>query len=62
MTQDSFKSDFRKAMRRLTSAVTVITTAHEDRRYGMTATAVTSVSADPPSLLICVNRSASLHA
>jgi flavin reductase (DIM6/NTAB) family NADH-FMN oxidoreductase RutF len=61
MTQDSFKSDFRKAMRRLTSAVTVITTAHDERRYGMTATAVTSVSADPPSLLICVNRSASLH-
>jgi flavin reductase len=61
MTQDSFKSDFRKAMRRLTAAVTVITTAHDERRYGMTATAVTSVSTDPPSLLVCINRSASLH-
>lgn len=62
MAQDSFRSEFRKAMRRLTSAVTVITTAHEAVRYGMTATAVTSVSADPPSLLICINRSASVHA
>jgi flavin reductase (DIM6/NTAB) family NADH-FMN oxidoreductase RutF len=61
MAQDLFRTEFRRAMRRLTSAVTVITTAHEQRRYGMTATAVTSVSADPPSLLICINRAASLH-
>ena len=27
----------------------------------MTATAVSSLSADPPSLLVCVNRSASMH-
>ena len=55
------QASFRKAMRTLTSAVCVISTAHEGRRFGMTATAVTSVSADPPSLLICVNRNASLH-
>ncbi len=61
MAQELFRDDFRKAMRRLTSAVTVITAVHDQRRYGMTATAVTSVSADPPSLLICINRAASLH-
>ncbi len=61
MAQNLFKAEFRQAMRRLASTVTVITTAHADARYGMTATAVTSVSADPPSLLICVNRSARLH-
>jgi flavin reductase len=61
MAMDLFKAEFRKAMRRLTSAVTVITTCHESCRYGMTATAVTSVSADPPSLLICINRSSSVH-
>jgi flavin reductase (DIM6/NTAB) family NADH-FMN oxidoreductase RutF len=59
--QDPFKTEFRNAMRRLTSTVTVITTAHGGERFGMTATAVTSVSAEPPSLLICVNRSARLH-
>jgi flavin reductase len=61
VADDLFKAEFRQAMRRLTSTVTVITACHEDRRYGMTATAVTSVTADPPSRLICVNRSASLH-
>ena len=59
---ERFEADFRKAMRRLASAVTVISTTHEDRRHGMTATAVTSVSSNPPSLLACINRSASLHA
>ncbi len=59
---ERFEADFRKAMRRLASAVTVISTAHDDRRHGMTATAVTSVSSAPPSLLACINRSASLHA
>jgi flavin reductase (DIM6/NTAB) family NADH-FMN oxidoreductase RutF len=53
---------FRRAMRTMTSAVSVITTAWQGRRFGMTATAVTSLSVDPPSLLVCVNRSASLHA
>jgi flavin reductase (DIM6/NTAB) family NADH-FMN oxidoreductase RutF len=58
---DNFRTEFRKAMRRLTGTVTVISAAHDERRYGMTATAVTSVSADPPSLLICINRACGLH-
>jgi len=61
MAPDLFRDEFRKAMRRLTSTVTVISTAHNSERFGMTATAVTSVSTEPPSLLICVNRSARLH-
>ena len=54
-------SDFRSAMRALASALSIVSATHEGRWFGMTATAVTSVSAAPPSLLICVNRSASLH-
>lgn len=54
---------FRAAMRRLAATVTVLSTAAENgARLGMTATAVTSVSADPPAVLACVNRSAALHA
>ena len=58
---ERFEADFRKAMRRLASAVTVISATHDGRRHGMTATAVTSVSCEPPSLLACINRAASLH-
>jgi len=52
----NFTEGFRAAMRRFTSTVSVISTAQEGQRHGMTATAVTSVSLDPPSLLVCVNR------
>ena len=48
-------------MRRLVASVTLVTTASGNENYGMTATAVTSLSTTPPSLLICVNRSASIH-
>jgi flavin reductase (DIM6/NTAB) family NADH-FMN oxidoreductase RutF len=53
---------FRAAMRQLASTVTVITARHADEHHGMAATAVTSVSMDPPSLLVCVNRGATMHA
>ncbi len=47
---------FRAAMARFPGAVTIITTRHGPERRGITATAVCSVSAEPPSLLACVNR------
>lgn len=58
---DQVGSDFKKAMRRLTSAVSVISTAHNDVRHGITVTSVTSVSMNPPSILFCVNRASRLH-
>ncbi|GAB6854500.1 flavin reductase family protein [Asaia astilbis] len=56
------KEIFRDAMARLASAVTIITTDGENGRHGFTASAVCSVSDDPATLLVCVNRSASTHA
>ena len=53
---------FRLGMRSLAAAVNVVATAHAGHRYGMTATAVTSVSAEPPALLVCVNRKTSSYA
>ena len=47
---------FRTAMGRFPGAVTIITARSEAERRGITATAVCSVSAEPPSLLVCVNR------
>jgi flavin reductase (DIM6/NTAB) family NADH-FMN oxidoreductase RutF len=52
---------FRRSMRALTSAVSIISTAYESRNFGMTVTSVTSVSMSPPSLLTCINKTASLH-
>jgi flavin reductase (DIM6/NTAB) family NADH-FMN oxidoreductase RutF len=49
--------EFAQAMRHQVSSVCVITTAHADQRYGLTATAVSSVCASPPRLLVCVNKS-----
>ena len=47
-------------MRRLASTVTIVTARNEGLRHGMTATAVTSLTTSPPSLLVCINRSASI--
>jgi flavin reductase (DIM6/NTAB) family NADH-FMN oxidoreductase RutF len=52
---------FIQGMRQLASGVTLITTVHEGRRAGLTATAVCSVSAEPPQLLACVNRRSETH-
>lgn len=52
----------RLALRRMAKSVTVITCLHEGRRYAMAATAVDALSMDPPSMILSVNRSASLHA
>ena len=47
---------FREGMARLGAAVNVITTAGAAGRTGFTATAVCSVSDQPPTLLVCLNR------
>lgn len=43
------------------SSVCVITTEFQGERFGLTATAVSSVSAEPPRLLVCINRSGATH-
>lgn len=58
---DGLAADFRTAMRGLAATVTVISTQHRDVRHGIVATAVMSVSLEPPSLAICINRGASIH-
>lgn len=57
----SEKVQFRESMRLLAGAVCVIATEHNGARGGLTATAVTSFTADPPQILLCVNRNASAY-
>ncbi|WP_213881168.1 flavin reductase family protein [Pseudomonas sp. dw_358] len=51
---------YRHGMRFLPAGVCLITSHRDGVPAGMIATAVTSVSSEPPTLLICVNRNASL--
>jgi flavin reductase (DIM6/NTAB) family NADH-FMN oxidoreductase RutF len=53
--------DFRSVMRRFPTGVTVVTTFVDGAPKGFTANAFASVSADPPMVLICVNRRARTH-
>ena len=52
---------FRQAMRRVASTVNVISICVDGQPMGITATAVSPISMDPPSLLVCINRAASVH-
>ena len=52
---------YKLGMRSFAGAVCILTSARDGRRYGMTATAVCSAAADPPTVLVCVNRSTTTH-
>lgn len=52
---------YRQGMASLAAAVNVVTTEGADGKAGFTATAVCSVSDNPATLLVCLNRSASVH-
>ena len=54
-------NDYRAIMRQQAGAVALICTGQPGARYGLTATAVCSVTDDPPTLLACVNKGASAH-
>lgn len=52
---------FREAVSHFATGVTVITTLHEGKPAGMTASAVTSLSLDPVLLLVCINNRLPTH-
>lgn len=47
---------FRDVIGRFASGVTVITSRHDGTNFGITASAVASLSMDPPMIVVCVNR------
>ncbi len=60
-SQKELLAAYRDAMRHVASTVYAVTAGEGGGRFGILATAVSSLSFEPPSLLVCVNRSASLH-
>ena len=61
MSGCDLQKGFRIAMRSLHATVSVVTTAVAGQRYNITVTSVTSLSMEPPSLLICINRTAEIY-
>lgn len=55
------QQSYRDAMARLGAAVSVVTTGGSAGRTGFTASAVCSVTDEPPTLLVCLNRASGLH-
>jgi flavin reductase (DIM6/NTAB) family NADH-FMN oxidoreductase RutF len=57
--RDVSSADFRGAMRHLAGGVSVITAGRGKDITGMTVTSVSSLSVDPPALIVSVNRESS---
>lgn len=62
-TDADFSTHLKAAMRRMPSAVSVITTRHPEtgEPMGLVASAVIPVSMEPPSMLVSINRNSSAH-
>jgi flavin reductase (DIM6/NTAB) family NADH-FMN oxidoreductase RutF len=54
-------ANMRLGLRRFAKSVMVISCVSNGTRYAMSATAVSELSLDPPTMLICVNQSANMH-
>ena len=52
---------FKGAMREVAGAVAIVTTGDAACRRGLTATALCSLSADPPSILVCISKETATH-
>lgn len=61
MTVTVEQSDFRGALGRFASGVTVVTTVLDGVDHAMTASAFTSVSLDPPLVLVCSHKASRFH-
>ena len=58
----SIKDNFRLAMRRYIYSVSIMSNKDNvDNPNAITVSSVTSISMDPPSLLICINKSSRIH-
>ena len=59
MTFDS--QEQRRIMGLFATGVTVVSTQHDQQTWGMTANAITSLSLDPPLILVAVQRESQTH-
>jgi 4-nitrophenol 2-monooxygenase / 4-nitrocatechol 4-monooxygenase, reductase component len=55
------EATFKLAMSHFASGVTIVTTEHDGRPFGMTVAAFASLSLRPPLVLICIEKSVKTH-
>lgn len=62
MTGLSLAEAFRASMRSVAASVSIVATQDEAGRFhGMAVTSATSLSMEPPSMMVAINRTASIH-
>lgn len=54
-------TSFKRALRGVTGAVSIVTSGSYPSRHGLTVTAACSLSVEPSTVLVCVNKSAGAH-
>lgn len=53
--------DLKQTLRNLVRPVVVVTARHKGQAFAMAATAVSEVSMEPPSMLVCINRNNAIY-
>ena len=61
MDVDPIQTSFIQALRGIASTVSIISCKVNLDKQAMTATSVASLSLEPPSMLVCVNKESSIH-
>jgi flavin reductase (DIM6/NTAB) family NADH-FMN oxidoreductase RutF len=54
-------AQFKLAMSHFASGVTIVTTEHEGKAFGMTVAAFSSLSLHPPLILVCIEKMVKTH-
>ncbi len=62
MTSGEITNKFRLGMRKFVYSVSVVSNVYEGKINAITVSSVTSVSLNPPSLVVSVNKHSSMHA
>jgi flavin reductase len=58
---DALRLDFKQAMRRLAASVTLVTAFDRlGQPYGLIVSSCTSLTLEPPTILVCINATASI--
>ena len=62
MPENEITNKFRLGMRKFVYSVSVVSNLDEEKINAITVSSVTSVSLDPPSVVVSINKKSSIHA